>query len=230
MDSHTTLVKEHFDIKYADYDQLIRRLIPRYEELHEEVVRQIDYPTNIPLTILDLGVGTGQTGLALLTKFPQATLHGVDISSHMLSQAESRLEKVRSRVTLEEQDIASLTVSDHYDVCVAVLSVHHLNEPQKQVLFKILSDCLMPGGILVIGDIVTFDNPGIAALRLEEWKQHLMKNLGEEQGKYWFENHLEEDLPSSVTRQISWLQQAGFTKVQASWEYMNYAVIVAKKE
>ncbi len=65
---HLEVVKEHFEMKYYDFDNLIRNLIPRYEEMHDLVVDQIDFSPGTPITVLDLGVGTGQTSLQILQR------------------------------------------------------------------------------------------------------------------------------------------------------------------
>ena len=57
---HSELVKEHFEVKYYDYDKLIQNLIPKYTEMHNLVVHFVEFPKDKELSILDLGVGTGK--------------------------------------------------------------------------------------------------------------------------------------------------------------------------
>ena len=226
---HSELVKEHFEMKYYDYDKLIQNLIPKYTEMHNLVVQLVDFSKENKLFILDLGVGTGQTALSLLQKFPNATLDGIDISPKMIEQAKIRLKNFLDRVTFSEQDVKDLQISKSYDVCVAVLSIHHLNEKQKPELFRKIFDNLNENGVFAIGDIIKFDSEKVTKEKEEEWRNFLIKNLGEKEGQYWFENYQEEDLPSSVSNQLEWLRQAGFKEVKCIWEHMNYAVFFGRK-
>jgi tRNA (cmo5U34)-methyltransferase len=226
---HSELVKEHFEMKYYDYDKLIQNLIPKYTKMHNLVVQLVDFSKENKLSILDLGVGTGQTALSLLQKFPNATLDGIDISPKMIEQAKTRLKNFLDRITFSEKDIKNLKISKLYDACVAVLSIHHLNENQKPKLFRKIFDNLKVDGMFVIGDIIKFDSEKVTNEKEEEWRNFLIKNLGEKEGQYWFENYQEEDLPSSVSNQLEWLKQAGFKEVKCIWEYMNYAVFFGRK-
>lgn len=226
---HSELVKEHFEMKYYDYDELIQKLIPKYTEMHSLVVQLVDFPNDKKLSILDLGVGTGQTALSLLKKFSNANLDGVDISPKMIGQAKIRLKNFLDRITFSEQDIKDLKITKSYDACVAVLSIHHLNENQKPKLFRKIFDNLNENGVFVIGDIIKFDSEKETKDKEEEWRNFLIKNFGKKEGQYWFENYQEEDLPSSVSNQLKWLKQAGFKEVKCIWEHMNYAVFFGRK-
>lgn len=226
---HSDLVKEHFEAKYYDYDDLIRKLIPNYEQMHQSVINLVDVKSEKP-ALLDLGIGTGETAIHLLQKHPQATIDGFDISPKMIEQGKARLREKLDQVRFAEQDIKNLDLGDQsYDAGVAVLSVHHLDGGQKQELFKKLFNHLKEGGIFVLGDIVKFDSEEETRVKEEEWRAFLTQNLGEEEGQYWFENYKEEDLPSSVNDQLQWLRDAGFSDAISVWEYMNYAVFFARK-
>ena len=226
---HSELVKEHFEMKYYDYDELIKKLIPKYTEMHSLVVQLVDFPEDKKLFILDLGVGTGQTALSLLQKFSNANLDGIDISPKMIEQAKIRLKNFLDKITFSEQDIKNLKITKSHDACVAVLSIHHLNENQKPKLFRKIFDNLNEDGIFIIGDIIKFDSEKVTREKEEEWRNFLIKNLGEKEGQYWFENYQEEDLPSSVSNQLKWLKQVGFKEAKCIWEYMNYAVFFGRK-
>ncbi len=230
MKDHSALVKTHFDSKYGDYDLLIRKLIPKYDEMHRVVVDVIDFPADSRLNFLDLGIGTGQTSFALLKKFPDSRIDGIDISEKMLTQGKERLNDFSDRVHLIEQDIKNLTTQKEYDACVAVLCVHHLNAQEKQKLFQKIFRSLRPRGIFVIGDIVKFDSVTETQANELKWKKYLTASLGEKEGAYWFENYQEEDLPSSIPEQRAWLKNAGFDDIRSLWAYLNFGVLLARKK
>jgi tRNA (cmo5U34)-methyltransferase len=229
MPKHSQLVKQHFDLKYYDYDNLIRKLIPRYAHLHQVVLDQLKFPKNKPLRVLDLGIGTGQTALEILQRFSEAHIDGVDISKQMLAQGKARLKQFENRVTYAHKDMAAFIPKHTYDACVAVLSIHHLHERQKQKLFKTVYKALKPGGVFVIGDLIRFPTQKETKQKELLWKRYIYHTLGAAEGQYWFDNYLEEDVPSSIPDQIKWLRIAGFKDSRRVWKHMNYAVMSAPK-
>jgi tRNA (cmo5U34)-methyltransferase len=227
---HAHLVKEHFDFKYKDYDVLIRKLIPRYSELHRKVISltlSAIKKTSTP-RVLDLGIGTGQTALALLEKKPDARIDGIDISAKMIREGKTRLKRYR-HVSFQKADMAALRPKHRYDVCIAVLSVHHLSPRGKSKLFKKIFLALKPGGRIVLGDLINFPTPSETRRYEQLWKEHLYHVLGKGEGEFWFQNYLEEDRPSPLSQQLKWLQQAGFRKVSTEWQHLNYAVFYGEK-
>jgi tRNA (cmo5U34)-methyltransferase len=233
MEEHSKLVKEHFEDKYHrghKYDDLIRNLIPKYEEMHKVLIDSLNFPINKKIKILDLGIGTGETTLRILEKFPNAEIDGIDISEDMLKQAKIRLENYLSKVRFFESDILEFNFKERYDAIVSVLCIHHLNSKQKPQFFKKIFDCMKDEGIFIIADIIKFDSEKETIEKEQEWKKFLLENLGEKGGNFWFENYKEEDLPDSTNNQLKWLKEAGFKEVKCIFEYMNYAVFLGKRK
>ena len=230
MSNHSELVKKHFEIKYKDYDKLIRNLIPKYEEMHKKVVGLVNFPKDKKLIILDLGVGTGKTALDLLKKFPNVHIGGIDISKNMIEQGKIRLKEYSDKVDFKRLDMIDFIIKPlKFDACVAVLSVHHLNPKEKQELFEKIFNSLKEDGIFVIGDIIKFDTKKETEEKEQEWKSFIIKNLGKERGTFWFKNYQEEDLPDFVSNQLKWLKDAGFRETGCIWQFMNYAVFYGRK-
>ena len=228
--NHSNLVKTHFNVKYYNYDILIKKLIPRYDYMHKLIVNSINFPINKYFRVLDLGIGTGQTALNLLKKFPNIKIDGVDISSKMIIRGKKRLKNFLNKVNFIKKDIKDLKLKNkYYGVCVAVLCVHHLNQDEKKILFKKIFNSLVLGGIFVIGDIIRFNSDIKTKEKEKVWKKILEKNLGKKEANFWFKNYQEEDLPDSIGDQIQWLKEAGFKRVKSLWRYINYSVIYAKK-
>ncbi len=226
---HAQIVKEHFETAYQNYDKLIKKLIPKYEQMHKLVVDSLDFPKNAKIKVLDLGIGTGHTSLMILKKFPNAEIHGHDIAENMLNQARVRLKKYSSRVKIFQGNISKAKFKEKYDAVVSVLCIHHLNAKEKKAQFKKIYNLLNRPGVFAIGDIVKFDTTEETKAKEEEWKEILLKNLGPKKAKYYFENYLEEDIPDSTNNQLKWLKNAGFNEVNCVFEHINYAVIHARK-
>ncbi|MBU0461140.1 MAG: class I SAM-dependent methyltransferase, partial [Nanoarchaeota archaeon] len=133
---HSEMVKKQFEGEHTTYDKEVREVLPHYDEMHHAVINVIDLDENKKLEILDLGTGTGQTASELLRRFPKSRLTGIDLSPKMLGGAKKRLKELAKRARFIEADIIDLKPSQKFDICVAVLSVHHLNQEEKQGLFK----------------------------------------------------------------------------------------------
>jgi len=228
-EEHSKLVKKHFEIRYKDYDKLIRKLIPKYNEIHNLVINSLNFNKNKKIKILDLGVGTGQTALEILRRFPNAMIKGVDISGNMLKQGKERLNQYSRKIKFIKQNIIRLDLKEKFDGTISVLCIHHLNSKQKQELFFKVFNLLEKQGVFIIADIIKFDSEKETKEKEEEWKRFLIKNLGNKEADFWFNNYQEEDLPDSVNNQIRWLKELGFNEVKCIFEYMNYAVLVARK-
>lgn len=229
MNKHSRIVKEHFDIKYKDYDSLIKKLIPKYTTMHKKAVRGLLSKMPKQSNILDLGIGTGQTALEILKSQPQCKIFGIDISSGMIKQAQDRLGEYKKQIRFLNQDINNLKIKQRFDGCISVLCIHHLNEKQKLKLFRKIFSSLKPQSTFVLADLVNFPTTKETRQIENKWKRYLYNGLGKKQGEYWFQNYLEEDLPSTTSQQIHWLKKAGFVNADCIWKHLNYVVIVAKK-
>ncbi len=228
-DPHSSLVKRHFEYEYQNYNRFIKKVVPKYESLHRYVIKQCFLPLGEPTSILDLGVGTGKTALALLENYSRSTLTGIDLTPGMISLAKKRLKPYTKRLKFITADMKNFVPKEKYDLCVAVLSIHHLNQAEKQKLFSRIFSCLNEGGLFVIGDRVTQGTESDTKHQEKIWKKILCEKLGEKNGNQWFEKFQKEDLPDNVIDQKKWLEAVGFKDVKVHWEYLIYAVFSAKK-
>ena len=115
-----------------------------------------------------------------------------------------------------------------YDVVVSGLAIHHLDEQGKQTLFKRVFRALNPGGVFFIREVVLGETPDLTKLYLDKWSEYIKDN--EEDDKIRLTKHLEEDMPSTVDDQLTWLRQAGLTDVGCHWRYLNFAIFGGRKK
>lgn len=126
--------------------------------------------------VLDLGIGTGN--LAQIFESKGCAIWGMDFSVGMLALAQLKLPKA----ALSRVDLRSAWPPEfqrHFDFIVSAYTFHHFRLAEKVELVKrMLSENLAPGGRLVIGDIA-FQTAG------EE--DQLRRSLGTqwEQEQYW---------------------------------------------
>ena len=136
------------------YLEEIRAEVPRYDELQRAAVDAIPLA---PDRVLELGMGTGETTRVLLEAYPDAWVIGLDSSPDMVY----RLREEYDGVMLARME--DPLPDGPWDLVIAVLSVHHLDEAGKKDLFRRVRD---HARALVIADVVEVE-PGRQVTPLE---------------------------------------------------------------
>lgn len=118
-----------------------RVLIPRFEteELVEKTIQYISAIFDEPISILDLGTGSGCIAITLKKKIPSAMVVALDISSAALEVAKQNALKLDAEVTLLKSDLFQ-QVSGSFDVIISnppyiayeeeIMDIVSKNEPQ----------------------------------------------------------------------------------------------------
>jgi tRNA (cmo5U34)-methyltransferase len=135
-------VTAQFHSKPETYLEQIRTQVPRYDELQRAAIDAIPFAPN---RVLELGMGTGETTRHLLESYPDAWVVGLDSSPDMVF-----------RLREEYDDIQLARMEDPlpdgpWDLVISVLSVHHLTDDEKHLLFRRVRE---HSRALVIGDVV----------------------------------------------------------------------------
>ena len=178
----------------------IRAEIPLYDELQEQAVQAT---AGRPVTsMLELGVGTGETAKRLLALHPEATLVGVDGNDAMLTAAQALLPD--TRVDLRLRQLEDPLPEGSFDLVVSVLAVHHLRGDGKAELFGRIAEALEPGGLFVLADIVVPERPEDAVVPVEEGF----------------------DFPDRLPDQLDWLRATGL-EPEVVWSRQDLAVVRA---
>lgn len=182
------------------YPDTIRAEVHDYDTLQEKIVEATSGLA--PLSILELGVGAGETAKRTLEMHPGAHLVGIDSSPEMLSAAATTLP--RGRVTLLQQDLSSPLPEQEFDLVISALAIHHLQGDGKAKLFREVREHLVPGGTFVMGDVVIPEDPSDAVI----------------------ENEPGYDFPDSIEDQRRWMAGAGLS-AEVVWVRGDLAVLRA---
>lgn len=129
------------------YLEWVRSEVPRYDELQAATIAAIP---GTPSRVLELGIGTGETARNLLARLPDAAVTGLDSSTEMAFRA--RELGIDVRLARMEDPLPD----GPWDLVIAVLSVHHLRDPQKRELFRRVRE---QSRSLVVGDVVAVPEP-----------------------------------------------------------------------
>jgi tRNA (cmo5U34)-methyltransferase len=151
-------------------------------------------------SVLELGVGTGETAGRVRALHPDASWTGVDASEAMLRHARRTLPDAQ----LRHQRLEDPLPEGPFDLVVSALSVHHLDAGGKRELFRRVGQVLHPEGWFVLGDVVVPERPEDAQIEID-----------------WVT-----DLPDSAANQLEWLSDAGF-EAELVWSHRDLAVIKA---
>ena len=201
-----------------------------------------------PAYILDLCCGEGLLTRALLDKFPESYVYGLDGSQKMITHIEKALAAYGDRFKAKQFDLAAsdwreFPFSVH--AVVSSLAIHHLDGIEKQTLFKDIASVLAPGGSFIIGDLTEpMDRFGrkLAADTWDEMVRQRSRDLDGDLRGYnsfcelgW--NHYAQsepdpasiDKPSSLFDQLKWLEQAGFADVDVFWMKAGHAIFGGRK-
>ncbi len=223
----TENVKQTFEKIAEDYDELIRKVVPQYEEQHDVILSLIPFDRGQKINVLDLGAGTGPLAELVLRNFSQAHVEAMDLSEKMLEVCARRLAKFEKRFVLRCQDFEHMELRNKYDVVMAGLAIHHLSHEAKRRCFSKIREALNPGGVLIIRDLVKGPGPRLDAMYEELWDAHMRKN-GVEPEKIR-ENGRKNDIPATMQEHLNWLRDAGFEEVDCVWRFQKFAIFAAFK-
>jgi SAM-dependent methyltransferase len=219
-------VEQHLSVTPAAYDVEIRRFIPGYDAILDEVAAAVLELGGAP-HVVDLGAGTGSLTDRIARVVPDARFTLIDIDPAMLARAEERLAGVRDRVTVREQAFADPIPA--CDAVVAGLSLHHVHDPAaKGTLFARVREALAPGGRLVIADVMIAEDGPFAASARRAWAAHLVAaGDTEAEAHARFADWANEDRYVPIADELDRLRTAGFAHVDVRWRVGPAAVLIA---
>jgi tRNA (cmo5U34)-methyltransferase len=227
---------------FIDYG---RYFVPEREHQIETICALIP-PNDQPFQIIELCCGEGLLASALLADFPTCTVYGFDGSSEMLKQAQHQLARFGARFQTRLFDLAATDWRKPawpVRAVVSSLAIHHLDEPQKQTLFRDVYQMLTPDGVFVIADVIQPAHPRGAAVAATAWDRAVQQRAlaldGNEDALAIFEQEKwnmyryfdpeDIDKPSRLLDQLKWLEQAGFGDVDIYWMLAGHAIFGGRK-
>lgn len=216
---------------------------PRRDEIREAFLDLIPAAQDEAFTGVELGIGQGWLTDAILRRFPQARMIGLDGSPTMLTAASNQLAVHGDRVTLRSFDLADLSwraaLPAGLRCVVSSLVIHHLDDDGKRQLFRDMFQLLAPGGALLIADLVAPASENGRAHMARAWnavvkRQSLELTGGQEayqqfRADQWniYEFPVDPgdiDHPSPLVDQLAWLAGAGFTGIDVWWAQAGHAL------
>ncbi|MEA4884897.1 MAG: class I SAM-dependent methyltransferase [Clostridia bacterium] len=224
------LMAEFFDRRVVMYEEHMREAIPAFDEFYSSVAAHIP-ATSAPLSILDLGCGTGLELDFVFARASSARITAVDLSLEMLSKLRAKLEHspYGPQVTIVHGSYLTIPLpARHFDYAISVQTMHHFTPGVKRCLYSRIAGALKGGGMYIEGDyVVSPEEERLLFARYAEIVKSLRAAGAIEEddpvdGKY----HI--DIPLSAESQVAVLREAGFADVEVVFTQGAAAVFCAR--
>jgi tRNA (cmo5U34)-methyltransferase len=223
-------VQKHLAVTPTSYDVEIKRFVPGYDAMLDEVVSALEehLPGGIG-HVLDLGAGTGALTERIAARFPEVRLTLLDADAAMLKQAEVRLASIRPRLEFRQGSFGDALPA--CSAAVASLALHHLHARNaKRDAYRNILGALRPGGVLVNADATMPSAPALAEPLRRRWAAHLVEHGDSESEAFErFAQWATEDTYYSIQQELEMLSEAGFDQLDVRWRFGPTTVIVARR-
>jgi tRNA (cmo5U34)-methyltransferase len=229
---------EQMSQTFADYG---RYFVPERERQLQIIVDLVPHLEQ-PFTIVELCCGEGLLAQALLKQRPACTVQGLDGSPEMLQRAQERLAPYGERFQARLFDLAERSwrkAEPSVHAVVSSLSIHHLDGPQKQILFCDVYHMLARGGVFVIADLVEPAHQQGRDVAARAWDAAVRERCLEMDGHlaaftffererwntYRYLDPEDIDKPSRLFDQLKWLEQAGLVNIDVHWMRAGHVIL-----
>lgn len=222
-------VKSHFEEEAEIFDELIKTLIPYYEDMIESMILALPFHQKEKINVLDLGCGTGNISLKVKERFPNARITSVDMAKNMIKIAKQKLASYND-IEFIIADVRDLEFVDEFDAVVSSLALHHLHHPEKKPYYHRIKSFLKKGGVFYNTDNILGSSPHLNQLYMDKWIEFLLKShTHEEIDSVWIPKHRKEDFPAPLMDHIHLLEEVGFKEVDVVWKSYMFGVYGGKK-
>jgi tRNA (cmo5U34)-methyltransferase len=216
-----------FSAHAPEYTALRRRLVPDFDAFYGTLLRGVGLAYGSVARVLDVGAGTGLVAATVADAYPEAQFDLLDGSAEMLAEAKHAL---GNRVNaIHVQDMAAGVPAGRFDAVVSALAIHHLEDPEKEALYRRIFDALRPGGVFVNAEQCGGPTPEMTRFYVETWIAECLAAGATQEEIDAALDRRTHDRCSSVDAQLGWLRAIGFRQVDCLYKRGERAVLVAVK-
>lgn len=249
------------DRRARTYDATIDLLSLRRDERLRVLQTLLPEKKDQNYNILELGAGTGIVTKLLATHYPEAKIVAIDGAQKMIDQAKSKIffQVHDSRIRWVLADYSSPKWSEKivtvFHLVVSFDSLHHLTHKRKKELYLEIFNAVTPGGVLLISDHVTSQEPFYEDPQFSLWIEEIQEGLTENSKMAWFKKKLfswapervrgffmsnlkerftngllnEGENPMPLMDHVVSIRKGGFSDVIVEYRYSNFGIISARK-
>lgn len=213
------------------YDSLIRRAVPRYDEM---IARLVDYLPESAGKILELGCGTGNLSLLLAERYPGSSITYVDAAPEMIDVTRGRLQQIYpatvAKATFLVARFEELELQGaEYDLVVSSISLHHVEN--KQDLYKRIFSGMKAGGHFCFADQLRGSPERNHEINWQQWLAFCRSPGGcsEQEITSLLDHAAAHDHYTPLEEHFALLSSAGFTSLDCVWRNLIWGIVTAVK-
>jgi tRNA (cmo5U34)-methyltransferase len=233
-------VSGHLALQVADYDKLIRCLVPAYDRMREVQLAALEIaigearspgalvPPAVranapggrappPGLVLDLGGGTGALAEAIAERFATVRVEIWDTDPAMLEIAAGRCARWGSRVAGVARSFTDPLPP--CDAVAAAIALHHVKDlTVKAGIYRNIYAALRPGGIFVNADTAVASSGPVQEFAYVQWIADMGRHgITEPEARAHFAAWSREDYYPPVVKELDLLRAAGFAEPEVFW-------------
>jgi tRNA (cmo5U34)-methyltransferase len=222
------ILKTKFNKGAKSYDRQRTIVIPNLDQLYNIITDLADSNILAP-RILDLGAGTGLLTENIFNKYSRGYFTLIDISEEMLDIARKRFkDNLNFKYILG--DYLKADFEDSFDIIVSSLSIHHLEDNDKRIIYSKVYELLNDDGIFLNADQVLAPSSENEYIYQKNWLEKIETGTLNQDEKDVIIDRMKHDKPATLENNINWLKNSGFTNIDVFYKYYNFCVLYAKKK
>ncbi len=223
--------KDVFSEVAENYDKQRRSLVPCFDDFYKipiDLIQTFCHNLHNP-KILDLGCGTGLFSEIILKSFANADITLLDISEEMINVAKKKFVS-NPNVSFSVCDYTESLPLEEFDIVISALSIHHVENEYKPIVYKNIYKSLKKNGIFINLDQVLEEYDDLNKLNRNNWYNFVVNSgLPDNQIKMW-EERVKLDREALLVSNMKWLEEAGFDKVGCIYKYYNFVIIFCTRD
>jgi tRNA (cmo5U34)-methyltransferase len=222
-----------FDARVADvFENMIVRSVPGYALILDLIGLLTEKHAVSDSNCYDLGCSLGASTLMIRRNAPTSChVVGVDNSAAMVERCRANMARDHSGASVEirEESLQDTTI-ENASVVVLNFTLQFVPVEQRSLVLKRIADGMVEGGVLVLAEKFSFDDPmeqaAMTELHLDFKRYHGYSDLEIAQKRAALENVL---VPDTIETHFERLLLAGFSEAQLVQRCLNFGAVLAVK-
>jgi len=221
-------IQEQFNSVAQKYDNQRRCFIPCFDDFYKSSISLLKYHKNDFKNVVDLGAGTGLLTKEVYELYPNAHYVLIDIANDMLKIAEERFKGLDNFEFMEYNYVEDIPVKN-CDLMCSALSIHHLENSDKENLYKNIYEKLSEDGCFINLDQFIGETETINNLYNTWWNDYINRSGITPEAKAAGVERRKLDKENTIPETIKLLKNSGFRTVECIYSFMKFGVIIAIK-